>query len=527
MSSSHDTAVAASPVNPPGLVAAGLVYLAIPNILFLMGWATPWAALAGSALILLFVVRAIVFQIREARGMQCSSGCGRWLLLSVLGCTMAVTLVFLSGGIVGLVPTAWDYSVFRQALFCNLRDAPWPVVLPNGKEMTYYIANMLPPALMARVLPSCLSQWCIVVWTCIPVVLSLLMITNAVQSRFRSRAVALWAVFLVVLLIRDPFWMVMSDIWYPIQRKVLYAFSFLPYDLSFLCRPPQITVLPNPLHECLGAYNSTPCVMLAAALMVTCRPAAKYMIPLVMVLMVALSPLGSVGLFPLAVCLYIQAWRKNGGKLSSYLPDCILPAFLLVVMAVYFCRADSLVTIAFGVSDRGLLADFIFFVRILVVWLVVVYPLWKAVGKDPLFRVVALMLLFGQMVFVGTMRGMNDSWLKFSPAYVLLLGMYYIWYWRRVNKIKFAVFAVCGLNVLLVSVVLMSQLGCMPYGEVKDDWNGHLNHDAPHLLQSVPPCKAPMIPGLLLRESGESETCFPGCLLPKAPGCDYSRPPAK
>jgi len=55
-------------------------------------------------------------------------------------------------------------------------------------------------------------------------------------------------------------------------------------------------------------------------------------------------------------------------------------------------------------------------------------------------------------------------------------------------------------------------------------WNGHLNHDAAFLNQSVQPCKEPIISGLMLRESGESERHFPGRLLPKAPGCDSSRP---
>lgn len=141
------------------------------------------------------------------------------------------------------------------------------------------------------------------------------------------------------------------------------------------------------------------------------------------------------------------------------------------------------------------------------------------------FLVVAAFLFIGPFIYLGSPESVcNELWLKVSPAYLTLLALFWVKRWSVLSKIKYAIAALCLLGTLQTVLKPWLSVDFFRYGVVKDIWNGHLNHSDPFLRQSVPPTREPLVPGILLREAGESERHFPGSLLPKAPGCDYTRP---
>ncbi len=207
----------------------------------------------------------------------------------------------------------------------------------------------------------------------------------------------------------------------------------------------------------------------------------------------------------------------------------ILPSAMFFVSVIYFTRGDganafTLTGVAWGWGDflhqdAWLAAG----------WVVMVLPLFFVVRKDAFFLTLLGCYLLLPFVFIGTMPepGMgrnNELWLKASPCYAAVVAFYWLQHWRHIGWYKYVILLLCLGTKARVVVNDVRLFGSREYLQVDDRWNGHLNHDDPFLNQSVPPCKEPLVPGVMLREAGESEAHFPGCLLPKAPGCDYSRP---
>lgn len=94
-------------------------------------------------------------------------------ILSLFACAGIIALFLVVGGMVGYFPTHGDSWAFRQALYTNLFQEDWPLILPNGREMTYYLAGMLPPAALAKFLPDSMKQLPILLFTTIPAVLAI------------------------------------------------------------------------------------------------------------------------------------------------------------------------------------------------------------------------------------------------------------------------------------------------------------------------------------------------------------------
>lgn len=107
----------------------------IPNLLFLWGWYTPCVAAAASVLMLFAVSRTVWLQCE--RSAKVFSWEGKRFGVSVLVLLLVFLLLIFrlaQGGIIGLWPAHSDYFWLRQAQFLNIRDAAWPVVLPDGRE---------------------------------------------------------------------------------------------------------------------------------------------------------------------------------------------------------------------------------------------------------------------------------------------------------------------------------------------------------------------------------------------------------
>ena len=85
------------------------------------------------------------------------------------------------------------------------------------------------------------------------------------------------------------------------------------------------------------------------------------------------------------------------------------------------------------------------------------------------------------------------------------------------------IFSLFTFAMLVYKDERIKQAGYSGSPEVQDVWGGHLNHEHVSLYQKIPDCRSPYIPASILQK-GEAENIWPGCILPKARGCDYSRP---
>ncbi len=504
------------------LICLSLVYLAVPNLLFLWGWLEPWLAVTASLLLLFALGRAVCLTFE---GMSIPTRPSFRRVLSLALGTAAASLIcfffLFRPGLLGILPSFYDFDILRNAMFSNLRDAAWPLILPNGKEMSYYLAGVLPPACLSRIVPAC-GQWTIVLWTGIAMLLALLMISSQLRAGRRSWG---WTLFLVSVLmaffcsplITRPAWRVMMSLCF-------HAGEFINMDLNGIFSP-RFAFAPDVLGACGICYNSCAPALLMTALLMVCRNRAEVVLPVAFSLLVPLSPMSGVGLLPLVLVSYLPR-MKWGMKLLLDIP---LPVFMAFLCALYFTRGQGESAATLTVVARGW-SEFIKYEAWSVLsWAVLIVPLFFIVKRDAFFYTLLFCCLALPAFFIGTVSasggaGNNELALKTCHCYNMLIACYWMQAWRRLGWFKYLMVALWVATTCWTSWLYLVNWGAKDYLEVDDQWNGHLNHGAAFLNQSVPHCNAPMVPGVLLREAGESEKHFPGCLLPQAPGCDYSRP---
>ncbi len=501
------------------LISLALIYLTIPNLLFLWGWFEPWFAVVGTLIIVFSVCYAIggAFPPRSCWPHVTL----RSVLFMMSGCavSIAVSSYFLIWpGLIGFLPSFYDLEVLRNAMFLNLRDAAWPLVLPCGKEMSYYLAGILPSALIARLLPEW-GQWPVVVWTMLGMLLSLLLVSACIPNRRKT-----WGIRLM---------------WITLMAGVLCVFCVTPEVrgvLNIICGkagvPTLAYALPgrNALFGCGACYNSYPYALVATALILVCRREPLRNISVALALLVPLNPFAGIGLLPLylvRISMEIRHFSANWPRLFVAAP---LPLLMAFVCLLYFVRADGDSVFTLAGESWGWGRFSFSYVYALGGWLILLVPIWKYAKRDTFLYSFLLSCIFMPFLFIGTQRvpgegGNNEFTLKVAPAYMLIVCCYWMVIWTRMRRwYRTLVISLCCLYGCYTCVLHLRPWGSNAYLEVNDRWNGHLNHPDSFLNQSIPPCREPFVSGVMLRQAGASEWYFPGSLLPNAPGCDYSRP---
>lgn len=496
----------------------GLMVLMLPVGLFFIGWFEPWIAVPFAAYCGIVLFRGLLTQDHIETSLH------RPKLILMLGVILIYLIV---GGMVGWFPTHGDSFAMRQAMFLNLRDEAWPLILPNGREMSYYLAGMLPPAILARIMPENLQQWAVLLCSWLPIAISIILLSQ----HFRR---ASWLLLFILIAFQDP----LSAFFRPtgtvssgpgfMVEWLNNLWEYTGLDLRILTSYYGNKTIGAPIHNCIGAYNSTPYTLLATALLLTGRE-HRWIHPLVVALLVPVSPLSALALFPVALYFYTH---KRFGKqyVAPMLLELIAPTLLVILSAVYFLRAqrsDSTVSLDFLIHGKSFWP---FYIRYILGGSVLALPIMHMRRKDGLYRVTLLSMLFLPLLFVGSppsalYQGFNELTLKGTYIYALILGV--MWYedWSHIRK-SFRILAVAWLCASTGTYCLSQIRSFSSTHQVADMWNGHLNHENRFLRQSIPETKEPLLPYVLIREGGESEKHFPGNILPHGTGCDYSTPPS-
>ncbi len=130
------------------VILLALAYLSLPCILFLAGWCQMWISLPLTAGIACILTRLFNTRTKETI-LLTRSDCLKLAAAILIACAQQ-----LLAGYMGHFMQHGDFWQ-RNAFYGNLVDYAWPVILPDGRELTYYMASWLPPALLSKIASLC------------------------------------------------------------------------------------------------------------------------------------------------------------------------------------------------------------------------------------------------------------------------------------------------------------------------------------------------------------------------------------
>lgn len=126
-------------------VSCAVAYMALPTILFLLGWVRPLfsvpaaAAVAAAAVLLSATIPAPTLHFTRRQ-------------MAIYLCVLVLSLLWLlAGGMTGITSQHADFVV-RNPIYETLIRCDWPLVDAGGRPFIYYLAFWLPPALACKCL---------------------------------------------------------------------------------------------------------------------------------------------------------------------------------------------------------------------------------------------------------------------------------------------------------------------------------------------------------------------------------------
>lgn len=170
--------------------SCAVAYMALPTILFLLGWVRPLfsvpaaAAVAAAAVLLGATIPAPTLHFTRRQ-------------MAIYLCVLALSLLWLlAGGMTGITSQHADFVV-RNPIYETLIRCDWPLVDAGGRPFIYYLAFWLPPALACKCF-SCsdifIINYVLTAWTGLALTLTVL------WSKFRTATL----LFLLLLIFQGP-----------------------------------------------------------------------------------------------------------------------------------------------------------------------------------------------------------------------------------------------------------------------------------------------------------------------------------
>lgn len=172
--------------------SCAVTYMALPTLLFLLGWVRPLfsipaaAAVAAASVLLSATIPAPTLHLTRRQ-------------LAIYLCALALSLLWLlAGGMTGITSQHADFVV-RNPIYETLIRCDWPLVDAGDSHFIYYLAFWLPPALACKCF-SCsdifIINYVLTAWTGLGLALPL----TVLWSRFRSATL----LFLLLLIFQGP-----------------------------------------------------------------------------------------------------------------------------------------------------------------------------------------------------------------------------------------------------------------------------------------------------------------------------------
>lgn len=447
------------------LLGACLLYLLLPNVLFLCGWVETWLAVPLAVLLAAggwelwrrstFVPRAPMTQGGKAMLALC-------LLLGA-------AVVYLMG-LNGDFPQPRDF-IARNGIYGALVDEAWPLLSARGEYFVYYHAFWLPAAAVADILRSAVPGWLVLAaWIYLGVALCILCLFR----RCGRRTLSLLAVMMGLACAQEV--LGRADVFaavLPIQGFVDAYNALIPHPVLYTCL----------WHQLAATYNHAVAVMLFLCMVHGRLLSARTLLP-VAALVVACSPLGALALLVYLACILPP--RAGRGQLPNLLrePMLYIALPLLALLALYFSSGAVSQAVAgwnaslYGGSAARFLPAYLggtfFMVGALCVFG------WRY-RRTSAFRAAALLLVIMPLVWLGLDTNeflYKGSLVPFFVMAVLLHGS-----WPHAGRAKRAVvvllFAACAFIPALDIQHRLREFGTSPAQHelnIQNEWQGHLNH---------------------------------------------------
>lgn len=299
-------------------LCAGLLYLALPLLLFLLGWVHP----VFSAPLCAALAYGLYACARHLPAQRLPLN-GRGLAVLVLLSAFCLLLVLLCG-FTGHCQQHADF-IIRNTVYERLAANSWPLVMEDGQPFIYYLGHWLPPALAASLCPASWAPWLLALWTFLGLELALL----AAASRWGIWKTARWA--LILLCLGSPA-AVPDCLGIPISSLIA---EYNAQMVLFIGMPVQL----------FNTFNHAVPALLCAVLVLTrsLPPSGYY---LAGTLLLPSSPLGALLLLPYMA--YETLFRRPAAQkpLSRFRSLLSQPVFWLAapctaVMAVFYSHLDG------------------------------------------------------------------------------------------------------------------------------------------------------------------------------------------
>lgn len=494
-------------LNKKYLQGAVLLYLLLPNILFLAGWVC-WQV----AIPCMLALAAGAFFVW--RGTPSASVLVRRSDLFGLGAGLLLCLVSVdSTGIVGHTLQSGDFLT-RTAIYDTLVRCDWPLFDYQGRYFVYYAAFWLPPALASKMVGNGISSYTLLqAWVTLGVMLAFL----SLFCRWRGRA---WVVLLIALALGSLYdvtrYFQYLGHWLNLHRDTGVGYEALR-ELSNALSPHALYFNMNyfSLWRALVTYTfhcTTPVLLLLSLFFGRMLP-WRYIL-FVCSLVVLTSPLESLALLPLLAFVILPRLRQSGKELFAGVTWCALP--LLACVASYLMSSDNssarlLWQDSFLYTPRALQYRLLKYAIILPCCAVPAFCfLWKRYGKLSLFRAAVALMVILPVIWLGNTSNSDFLFKGSAVMYLCLAPLYASAWFHSTGKRKLALacfFIFFGTN--MSSDVLMRVIPHYSWdtsqmtANIDSRWNGHLNHPEEEELTSLFFTEA-SLPDLLYKEPGAS-----------------------
>ncbi len=452
------------------IILLGILYLLLPNIIWLLGWVRWYFALPVAFLLMAGCVRIYI-------NIRCKSLIiNRTIVWNLIFILFSAFICTESLGLHGHTLQGWDFT-HRNPIYETLVRCDWPLYTQNGDYFIYYSAYWLFPALLSKLTINYISFLDILwVWNFLSIVLAFLLFL----IRFKEKT---WLFVLLVLSlgsINDCF-----NFFFILMSHLTSYFNMVAFYVEgskFFCYVSNWTALcANTPHLVL------PILILLSLFYSRCIPFQFW--PYISALTVFWSPLTAFAVFILLVVNVLFKINKNN-IIAFFMNNSLYSAIiLLILVALYFMNAHAQsVHLVFQDSNyyNGLIQNCIiriskaiFNVLIILIPLLIFLRRYK---RTAVFQTIYIISICTPLIWIG--RNFNELIFKSSIVLFILLAILFTFEFKHITKCKrYAIIAFLFLSTFacqwdIIARVLQHYswdkkvMNC----NYRDDWQGHLNH---------------------------------------------------
>jgi len=501
---------------------AALLYILLPNLLFWGGWFQPWAAMLICACVIYGLVKNSVLLAKASYVGEPGKLCPAALALLVAFFVLFALFDQFWAGYTGHFEQCPLDFAQRNAVYGNLCDKDWPLVLPDGRYVCYYMAQWLPAAFASRVFPWADRDVILMLWNSLGLFIACILLFCHCRYKIRKTFILL----LLLMVLKDPVILLapMADLFN----------SFVPVHLSLNGQLFDLeTAGRNTINHTVPTFLTS--------LLVFNRNVPRNMALLAGCLLLPISIFGAIGLVPFIGWRYLQDGRQGASFGSLFLNAakhffCSVSGYAALAMAffawLYYSHADGSVTVTsmFNVT-YGKPLWYIFaknIVHVGLILLVCFAPCFCKRGKNyPLFWISVGSMAVMNLLYIGK-GGPNELAFKgqISAMFVVCLFWICVLEDKRKSVSRWCVIAlalVFSFSKVVEIWPRFADFGWKPE-HVSNPFNGHLFHPGSLLDQSVSPRKELLVKGLTYEKAGESRKAWPFSLLPPDNAALYQRP---